>query len=128
MPASGNATWATGDIITATKLNNIEAALTASLATAGDTMTGALTMSNAAVTVSDAGAVARARLNPSGRIESLAAAGTTPIVIPNHASDPTDNQVGIAIVGGELKYHNGTALVPAGTPAHVDPVARLLYG
>lgn len=32
MPASGNAVWAPGDAITATKLQNIESALTASLA------------------------------------------------------------------------------------------------
>lgn len=43
MPGSGNATWNAGDSITATKLNNIETALTASAAKAGDTFTAAVT-------------------------------------------------------------------------------------
>lgn len=49
MPSSGNPTWADGSgggtPIAATNLNNIETALTGSVAKAGDTMTGNLTVS-----------------------------------------------------------------------------------
>lgn len=121
MPASGNATWLTGDVITATKLNSIETALVASVAKAGDTMTGFLTLSAdptaalhaATKQYQDAHASATTGIHGVGASTVESAAGAQ-AKVDAHATDPTAAHAAAAI-----------SVTPTGGIASADVQAAL---
>lgn len=179
MPASGNAAWATGDVITAVKLNNIETALAASVAKTGDQVTGELTVLDLKVSgltgataasryvgattsgapatgtfavgdlvidqtgavwictvagtpgtwvrmVKQSGDTMTGNLTAPTLIGNVAA-GTTPVQLPNHATNPSDAVYGIAMVGGKLKINANGTVTDAGVPENKVLAYSLIF-